>query len=429
MRNGLDYVALVHGIGRLGATLVPINVRLTPSEVAWQLEDCGAVLVVHDGPSEPLLVDSAVARVSAASLTGAARQPFAASPIDLDRLHSIIYTSGTTGRPKGALLTWGNFWWSAIGSVLNLGLTEQDRWLATLPLFHVGGLSILLRSVIYGMPVVVHESFDPVAANRAIDDDGVSIVSVVAVMLQRMLEERGDRPYPPSFRCMLLGGGPAPEPLLRACGARGVPVVQTYGLTESASQVATLAPADALRKLGSAGRPLLPTELRIEDAAGNEVAPGEPGEIVVRGPTISPGYLSQPNAREATSGWLRTGDLGLVDDEGFLYVLDRRDDLIVSGGENVYPAEIEAILLGHPGVAEAAVVGEPHADWGAVPVAVVVVKDAILSAEALLTHLEQRLARYKLPRRVIFQSEPLPRNAAGKLQRAKVREALRPNVP
>jgi O-succinylbenzoic acid--CoA ligase len=326
--------------------------------------------------------------------------------VDLDALHSIVYTSGTTGRPKGALLTYGNHWWSAVGSALNLGLLPEDRWLALLPLFHVGGLSVLIRSVVYGIPAIVLDRFDEAAVNRAIDEERATIVSVVAAMLRRMLAERGDRPYPPWLRCVLLGGGPAPRPLLEECARRGVPVVQTYGLTEAASQVATLTPEDTLRKLGSAGKPLMPTELRIDR-----------GEILVRGPTIGPGYWNRRTERE--DGWLRTGDLGWLDGEGYLYVLDRRADLIVSGGENVYPAEVEAVLLAHPLVEEAAVVGRADARWGAVPIAFVRTRGAV-SAEALRAFCRERLAGYKVPSEIRFV-EALPRNAAGKLLRRELR--------
>src|SRR5207253_217257 len=180
----------------------------------------------------------------------------------------------------------------------------------------------------------LHSSFDPVAVNRAIDEDGVTIISVVSTMLQRMLDARGDRPYPAALRCVLLGGGPAPQPLLEACAARGVPVVQTYGLTETASQLTTLAPADALRKLGSAGKALSGSEVRIVDEDGHDCGPSQPGEIIARGPTVTPGYLNRPEATADAmrDGWLHTGDLGYLDAEGYLYVLDRRTDLIVSGG-------------------------------------------------------------------------------------------------
>ncbi len=422
-RNSPHVAILVHAVSRLGAILVPINVRLRPEEIVWQLKHVHADLLIYDEANRTTATAVCLSLSQLRTLN-------IDDPIDLplelpaalhfqerfpfDAVHSIIYTSGTTGHPKGAMLTYGNFWWSAVGSALNLGTHNEDRWLACLPLFHVGGLSILLRSVIYGITAIIHDSFDPVAVNRAIDEDGVTIFSAVSVMLQRMIEARGDRPYPPTLRCILLGGGPAPRNLLEACAQRAIPVVQTYGLTESASQVATLAPEETLRKLGSAGKPLFPTELRIEAAS-----PGEVGEIIVRGPTITPGYLDQPEAtaRALREGWLHTGDLGYLDDEGYLYVVDRRDDLIISGGENVYPAEVESVLMAHPEVEEAGVIGIPDEHWGQVPVAAVKLRpQSALTEDDLRTFCGTQLARYKVPVHIYFV-DSLPRNAAGKLLR------------
>ena len=436
--NGAAYAAVVHGITRRRAILVPLNLRLTPDELVFQLADVGATLLVHDAPRAALaeqlrarLPDLRLASDDSllARSEGPAAQPAPAlsrAParyVDLGAVHCVIYTSGTTGRPKGAMLTWGNHWWSAVGSVLNLGLQADDRWLAVLPLFHVGGLSILLRSAIYGIPAVVQPGFEPADVNQAIDQQGVTIVSVVSAMLQRMLDQRGDRPYPASLRCVLLGGGPAPAPLLEACRRRGVPVVQTYGLTETASQVATLAPGDAQRKLGSSGKPLLPTELRIF-LDGREAGSGQVGEIVVRGPTVTPGYVNRDEAtfRALRGGWLRTGDLGYLDDEGYLYVLDRRDDLIVSGGENVYPAEVEAVLQAHPAVAGAAFTAQPDPTWGQIPVAWLEPRPGAAIDEAeILAFCRARLAAYKVPKRVATVAA-LPRNAAGKLLRRALRQ-------
>ena len=424
--NSGAFVRAVHAVARLGAVLLPLNVRLSAVELVWQVRDSGASLIIADAAHMNLAKGLGVPAVPLEDVTR--REAAPARFQDVDRFDlaspmSVVYTSGTTGRPKGAVLSYGNHLWSAVGSALNLGLRDDDRWLATLPLFHVGGLAILLRSVIYGMAAVVHPTFDAEQANRAIDEDGVTIASVVANMLQRMLDQRDERAYPASFRCMLLGGGPAPRPLLEACAARGVPVVQTYGLTEASSQVTTLSPEDALRRLGSAGKPLFGTELRIVE--GNAIRPpGQPGEILVRGPTVTPGYLNRPDetARALRDGWLHTGDLGYVDAEGYLYVLDRRDDLIVSGGENVYPAEIEATLHAHPAVLEAGVVGAPDERWGRVPQAVVVLRPgAAATAVELIEFCRARLAGYKTPREVKFATR-LPRNASGKLLRGALRE-------
>jgi acyl-CoA synthetase (AMP-forming)/AMP-acid ligase II len=299
----------------------------------------------------------------------------------------------------------------------------DDRWLACMPLFHIGGLAILFRSVISGISVLLYERFDAQAVNKAIKEERVSIISVVALMLQRMLaaldEEQNNACYPATLRCVLLGGGPAPRPLLEECAARGIAVLQSYGLTEACSQATTLAPADALRKIGSAGRPLVQVQLRIVNEQGKNAQAGEPGVICLKGPSITRGYDHRPEATAQAihDGWLSTGDIGYLDEDGYLYVLDRRNDLIISGGENVYPAEIEAVLLSHPDVMEAGVCGQPDADWGQVPIAFVCLRpESMVTADMLLALLGSRLARYKQPR-AIHIVDALPRNAAGKLLR------------
>ena len=433
--NCPEFVVVVHALARLQATLVPLNARLSEVELAWQVDDAAVRLLVY-GPAfaetalrlarnrnalmTVMLAESGergvIAGIEAVNVSPCAS-------IASDHPHSIIYTSGTTGQPKGAILTNRNFWWSAIGSVLNLGIRENDRWLACLPLFHVGGLSIVVRSVIYGIGTVVHPGFTASAVNRAIDSDGVTIISVVSTMLQRMLDDRGYRRYPETLRCVLIGGGPVPEPLLERAARLGVPVVQTYGLTETASQIATLAPEDARRKLGSAGKALFPSELQIE-RAGERVCAGQVGEIVVRGPSVTPGYVNRPEAtsRSFRDGWFHTGDLGYLDDEGYLYVVDRRDDLIITGGENVYPAEVEAVLLSLPAVDEAGVIGVPDPTWGQVPVAALKLKAGCdLTVEEVQRFCCGRLAGYKVPKAVRIL-DFLPRNAAGKLMRRVLRD-------
>ncbi|HEY9515798.1 MAG TPA: o-succinylbenzoate--CoA ligase, partial [Gemmatimonadaceae bacterium] len=461
--NGLAFATLLHAAPRAGAVLVPLNLRLTVAEQTWQVVHSGARWLAHDSrthdsanalaaavpglvlldandtslirPVDPAHSSPDAPKLEAASLGAASLDAYELNASTPDAAshdapspsapYLVIYTSGTTGRPKGAVLTHGNLWWSATGSALHLGLRDDDVWLACLPLFHVGGLSILVRAACYGIAAVVHERFDAAAVNAAIDEERVSLVSVVPTMLQRMIDARGDAPYPPTLRCVLLGGGPAPRPLLEACARLCVPVAQTYGLTETASQLATLPPAEALRRLGSAGTPLYPSELRIVDAHGRTVPVGAPGEILVRGPTVMSGYHSDPgaSARALAGGWLHTGDEGRVDADGYLYVLGRRDDMIVTGGENVYPAEVESVLLSHHAVAEVAVIGVPDDAWGQRVVAVVRLNTAAnaIDADALRAHCRAQLAGYKVPREVRFTAEPLPRTASGKLRRRALR--------
>jgi O-succinylbenzoic acid--CoA ligase len=435
LANRREFAEIVHALPYLGAVAVPLNRRLAPAEIARQLADSSPRLLMYDSSARDTV--AAVRRhlpVLAASIDPA---PLADDPIldhvsaeadaggtqiDLQSVHSIIYTSGSTGRPKGVLLTYGNLFWSAVGSACNLGVHRDDRWLACLPFCHVGGLSILLRSVIYGTTAVIQNRFDPARVDRALDEDRVTIVSMVANMLQRLLGTHGDRPYPPWLRCVLLGGGPAPLALLQECHARRVPVVQTYGLTEAASQVTTLAPGDAERKPGSAGKPLLGTEILLSGANGR-VPSDEVGEILVRGPTVSPGYLNPADKARRQDGWFSTGDLGRLDAEGFLYVMGRRDDMIITGGENVYPAEVEAVLQTHPAVAEACVFGIPDARWGeAVAASVRLRLGATAEPDELIECVRRCLARFKAPRRIHFVDD-FPRTASGKLIRDKARAA------
>ncbi len=435
LHNGPLPVLLVHAVLRLGATLVPLNVRLSAGEVAWQLGDARPRIVVVEARTTHLAAGfEAVVDGEALMRPGERSAPGSRGAVELtdanepSHVVAIIYTSGTTGRAKGSTLTAANAWWSAVGSALNLGTLPSDRWLAVLPLFHVGGLAIVLRAAIYGITAVVHDSFDADAVNRAIDEDGVTIVSVVAVMLQRMLDARGGRPYPAALRCILLGGGPAPRALLDRCRALCVPVVLTYGLTETGSQVATLPPDEALRKLGSAGRALYPNAIRITSDDGTPLDTGTDGEIQVNGPVVTPGYVGVDGTPHLTpDGWLRTGDIGHLDADGYLYVLDRRDDLIITGGENVYPAEVEAVLLSHPSVIEAGVIGLPDERWGQRIVAIVRIADgadATAAISALRDHCRGQLAGYKVPAEVRVVAHDLPRTASGKLRRAALREAL-----
>ena len=381
---GLEHVVLLHALMKLGAIAYPLNTRLAPAERAAELERAGPGLVISEGP------DSGLTEADLPLL----------GEHDLDEVCCRILTSGSSGHARAIGLTYGNHLWSAVGSAFNLGVEPTDRWLCCLPLFHVSGLSIVIRSVVYGTGAVVHDGFDVDRVAESLEGDGITLISLVATQLKHLLEAGVDL-LP--LRAVLVGGGPVPEEVLEEAIGRGATVVQTYGLTETASQVTTLAPGEARLKLGSAGRPLLTTHLRIQG-----------GEILVQGPTVAPGVADD-------DGWLHTGDLGRIDDDGFLYVEDRLGDVIVTGGENVIPAEIEEVLMRHGAVADAAAVGRADDEWQEAVAAVVVLREgAKADADELRRHCERSLADYKVPKRFEFVSE-LPRTGSGKLLRRALR--------
>jgi O-succinylbenzoic acid--CoA ligase len=429
--NRPGFVFAVHAATRLAAPVVPLNWRQTADEIAWQLRDADITMLLVD--EERLAVAVSVCAIQPVTivpiddLERTRSQPgeFNDAPrIDLGREAAIIYTSGTCGRPKGARISYGNLWFSVVSSALHLGHHPGDAWLAAMPLFHIGGLSILFRGVIGVTSVVLHERFDPERALIAIDD-GVTLASVVPVMLQRMLDSRGDAPWAPHLRCMLLGGSSAPPRLIDDCLRLGIPVAATYGLTEATSQVTTMLPGITSQRPSSSGLPVPLTEVRVTAPSGKVVV-GEIGLIEMRGPTLFAGYLDDGDAgpRVTADGWFQTGDAGYLDRDGYLYVVDRRDDLINTGGENVYPSEVERVLQEHPFVADAGVIGAADETWGSRPVAAVVWRgDPDTASNDLLRHCGERLASYKVPDRVVLVAE-LPRSPSGKLLRRALHDAI-----
>ena len=425
--NGLPYVCLIHGLARMGAVLVPLNTRLTAAELGWQLELTTPTLLIHDDDGLPAALAAQGWRGSTRSahaMMAAPDRNTAGVPINLpdfqlERSQAIVFTSGTTGHPKGAQLTFANHFWSATASAFRLGLIPTDRWLSCLPLYHVGGLAVLLRACLYGTAVILHPRFEPATFLTSLTKDQATLTSLVPTMLQRLLT-LDDAPWPSSMRLVLLGGAAASAALVETSQARDIPVATTYGLTEAASQVATLMPAGAARKAASVGRPLIFTEVRVADADGRTQTVGEIGEIVVSGPTIMAGYYKNPAATTAVlrGGELFTGDMGYLDEEGDLWVVQRRSDIIVTGGENVYPAQVEAVLEAHPHVARACVIGLPDDEWGQSVAALVEVApdQTPVTADDLITFARQELAGYKVPRYIVF-TDALPLTASGKIAR------------
>ncbi|WP_058306872.1 o-succinylbenzoate--CoA ligase [Gracilibacillus massiliensis] len=415
--NSIDMVVAFWACTYIHTPVVFLNTRLSIAEWQQQCNDADVGLILT---SSRYLEKAKHLHVSLESFFAIKKLTISEDPlvdeIDMEKVCSMMFTSGTTGRAKAVQHTFDNHWSSAVASSLNLGLFPEDKWLASLPLFHIGGLSILIKSVIYGMPIYLLEKFDAEQAHKAIMEDQVTIISVVAVTCSRLLERMGTESYPDSFRCMLLGGGPAPKPLLEQAKVKQVPIVQTYGMTETCSQIATLNEKDALRKLGSAGKPLFTASLKIIDEKG-ECIPNQIGEILAKGPMVSPGYYQH---KKQSNEWLRTGDLGYFDEEGFLYVVDRRSDLIISGGENIYPAEIEEVLLTVDGVMEAGVTAQEDREWGQVPVAYIVKNDKQITTDHIKDYCKERLANFKVPKQIHFRDQ-LPRNATNKLQRHKLK--------
>jgi O-succinylbenzoic acid--CoA ligase len=410
-------VTLIHAARRLGAVHIPLNRRASAMELRAQLERSGADGLLCDASNASRAREAAPKGIAThrieALLAGArcAVPPRLRDRIDLLAPATIVYTSGTTGRPKGALLTHDNHRASAHAWAALLHPRPGDRWLLCVPLFHVAGLAIVTRATRWGAVLEVQDHFDPAAVSAAIDD-GVTHISLVAAQLVGLLADRADRPVPSTLRAILLGGGPMPAELLRRARAAGYPLLTTYGLTETGSGVVSGGADQATLDDPAAGRALPGVELRL----------AADGEILVRGEMVFAGYIDDEAAAARAlpgDGWLHTGDQGTLEG-GLLRIDARRDDLIISGGENIAPAEIEAVLESHPGVAEAAVVGMTDERWGAVPRAYIVTHGPQPPSDAELDDFcRARLAGFKVPTGFV-RLEALPRNPMGKVARAEL---------
>ena len=442
-QNDLRIFEVQFACWRLGAVFVPLNWRLAPPELAFVVGDCTPTVLVHEAGFADVAVllaegagiphrlcwgGSSPGAVPYDEALDAAGDRFPRARNTHDTLLTIMYTSGTTGRPKGAMITHGMTFWNAVNQT-EFFLDGPDMVnLVALPLFHTGGLNVFANPAFHfgGTNVVVH-TFDPAEGLRLLTDPEVGITHFLAVPAHFLFMSQVPAFADASFPTLVstgVGGSPTPTELIRTWSAKGVPLQQAFGMTETSPLVLALTREDATRKIGSAGVPALHTECRIVDEHGEDVAGSAVGELWVRGPNVTPGYWNRPEAtaETITDGWLHTGDAARRDDEGYYYIVDRWKDMYISGGENVYPAEVEEVLYQLPEVVEAAVIGVPDERWVEVGRAVLVVRPGCgLDEHDVVRHCAGRLARFKVPKSVVFVDE-LPHNATGKVLKRELRD-------
>jgi acyl-CoA synthetase (AMP-forming)/AMP-acid ligase II len=441
--NCPEFLETVFAANYLGAIAMPINWRLAAPEVRYIIEHSEARVLVCDdalvdlGTEATNGMESLLARVCMSSTNADGwtslsdlRVPVSVTehtPTGADDIHRLMYTSGTTGRPKGVMITHGNLAWKNLAHLIEFGFTSADLGLVCGPLYHVGALDLTTTSLIAaGASIIIHRSFEASEVVDEIERSKVSTVWLAPAMVNAIMElpdiEQRDLS---SVRVVINGGEKMPIPLIERIQRvfSSAWFADAYGLTETVSGDTFLDRDSIVNKLGSVGRPCLYLELDIWDHEGNPLPAGERGEIVMRGPKVFKGYWKDPGATVAAfaGGWFHTGDIGVRDDDGYLYIVDRLKDMIISGGENIASSEVERVLYEHEAVLEAAVVGRPDDRWGAVPVAFVVVRpDVKVTADQLLEHCRGQLARFKVPKDITFLAA-LPRNPSGKVLKRELR--------
>jgi acyl-CoA synthetase (AMP-forming)/AMP-acid ligase II len=443
--NCPELIEVMFALSRIGAIFMPINWRLAADEVAYILHHAGARAVVSEPELAPL-ADAARSRLPGAAFVSVGepsrgwtayerlRSPGEApliEPVDGDDVHRLMYTSGTTARPKGVMISYANLYWKNVAHVVEFGITGADRGLACGPLYHVGALDLTTTTVLYaGGTVEIHRKFEAEPVLDALERRRITNVWLAPSMVNQLLASPtlGGRDLS-SVRLIIDGGEKMPIPVIERL-LRAFPsawFADAYGLTETVSGDTFLDKRKTVEKIGSVGKGCLHLDVAIWDEDDRVVPAGTLGEIVLRGPKVFKGYWKDPDATTTAfrGGWFHTGDIGYLDDEGFLYIVDRKKDMILSGGENIASPEVERVLYEHPAVLEAAVVGRPDARWGEVPVAVVVLRqEAKADREEIQEFCRARLARYKVPKDVVF-IEALPRNPSGKVLKRVLRDEVR----
>ena len=446
LKNRVEFVELLFGTARAGAIFVPLNFRLSSEEVAYALSDSGAeIVVVQEDTAAAVaaaleLLEGEPPRVVSVDGPDAdyaewreAAYPLDPHPVRPDDPVSIVYTSGTTGPPKGAVLTHGGVLANVENYLADWDLRRDDATVVVNPIFHVV-LYILTVPLLYkGGKVVLIENFDPAAAVRLAEAEEITVWFAIPTAWQMMLATPEIEALDISrLRFVGSGGAACPQPLMDRFAELGLDYRQGYGLSETTSSATTMGPGDQARKPGSIGRPFFHVEARIVDEAGRAVALGEPGEIQLRGRNLCAGYWRKPKETAAAfdaEGWFSTGDIGTTDEEGFIWIVDRKKDLIISGGENISSIEVEQAVVSHPRVAEAVVIGLPHERWGETPCAVLTTTDGEdLDPDELIAHCRERIAHYKCPTAVITVPD-LPKTATGKIAKLRVRDLVAAHAP
>ena len=448
LMNSVEYMEAFFAIAKIGAVCVPLNWRLTPEELSFIIRDAGAGTLVfgdefqaqvldliargggengtnvtrwvHVGPDEQR-PDGCVSYLDATSAASDAEPAIAAQ--DSDLLY-IMYTSGTTGLPKGAVHTHASALWASLTIMATADFRYGDRFLVSLPLFHVGALTPAACNVHAGSTSVVMRAFDPVRVWQLVAEEKIDIMLKVPAMLNFMLQAYDpERCSHERLRWCMTGAAPVPVSLIEAYDKLGIEVHQVYGLTETCGPACMISPEEAIRKAGSTGKAFFHTSVRIVDNDGNDCAPGDAGEVLVAGRHLMKEYWNRPEAtaESLVDGWFYTGDGAVMDEDGFVYIQDRLKDMIISGGENVYPAELEEVIGRHPKVLEVGVIGRESEKWGESPVAIVVRSDESLEGEEILEFCQDKLARFKQPVAVHFIDQ-LPRNPSGKILKRLLRE-------
>ncbi|MDP6415875.1 MAG: long-chain-fatty-acid--CoA ligase [Gammaproteobacteria bacterium] len=446
LMNSAEFLEAYFAVAKIGGVLVPLNWRLIADELEFILKDSGSKTLIFNSEFVEMVTElhSRGAKTDVEtwiqvvaenvcgefahdyeSYCGSGSESEPTIGATDDELLYIMYTSGTTGLPKGVVHSHNTSLWSLFTFGASCDLRDADRYLVALPLFHVGSLIPVTLNIYRGVTSIMMREFDPARAWELIQEEKVTCSLLVPAMLNFMLQVKDIPQYDySSLRWVQSGAAPLPVNLIQQYAELNIEVHQIYGLTETCGPACVISAESALKKIGSTGRPFFHTEARVVNTAGDDCVPGEQGEVWIRGKHVMLEYWNRPEATAETitaDGWLRTGDVACVDEEGFIYIQDRIKDMIISGGENVYPAEIENVILAHAGVTEVAVIGQPSDIWGESPFAVVVRNEDSLTEADIVNHCDGKLARFKLPKGVTF-IDAIPRNANGKVLKRDLRK-------